>query len=125
MSITLKQILDLVGRLDDSPGDDTPRERFRRFLKENVKEVGQVRDYVEECIRTLPYGEQLIREYYEIAPLIVAAIDSMENRREIYMDLYERLVLKSLELIQTGRKNEAVKNYQQIVSELKRRYLNV
>ena len=52
MSITLKQILDLVGKLDDSPGDDTPRERFRRFLKENVKEVGQVRDYVEECIRT-------------------------------------------------------------------------
>ena len=52
MSFTLKQILDLVGKLDDSPGDDTPRERFRRFLKENVKEVGQVRDYVEECIRT-------------------------------------------------------------------------
>ena len=52
MSITLKQILDLVGKLDDSPGDDTPRERFRRFLKENIKEVGQVRDYVEECIRT-------------------------------------------------------------------------
>ena len=52
MSVTLKQILDLVGKLDDSPGDDTPRERFRRFLKENVKEVGQVRDYVEECIRT-------------------------------------------------------------------------
>jgi len=52
MSITLKQILDLVEKLDDSPGDDTPRERFRRFLKENVKEVGQVRDYVEECIRT-------------------------------------------------------------------------
>ena len=52
MGVTLKQILDLVGKLDDSPGDDTPRERFRRFLKENVKEVGQVRDYVEECIRT-------------------------------------------------------------------------
>lgn len=51
VSITLKQILDLVGKLDDSLGDETPRERFRHFLKENVKEIGQVRDYVEECLR--------------------------------------------------------------------------
>lgn len=52
MSLSLKQILDLVGKLDDSSGDETPRERFRRFLKENVNEVGQVRDYVEECLRS-------------------------------------------------------------------------
>jgi len=32
MSITLSQILALVGKLDDSPGEDTPRERFRLFL---------------------------------------------------------------------------------------------
>ena len=56
MSVTLKQILDLVGKLDDSLGDDTPRERFRRFLKENVKEVGQVRDYVEECVMAILIG---------------------------------------------------------------------
>ncbi len=52
MSITLNQILALVGKLDDSPGEDTPRERFRYFLKENVNEVCQVRDYIEECLRT-------------------------------------------------------------------------
>jgi len=52
MSITLRQILDLVGKLDDSPGDETPRERFRRFLQENVTEVGPLRDYVEECLRS-------------------------------------------------------------------------
>ncbi len=51
MSITLKQILDLVGKLDDAPGEETPRERFRRFLKENITVVGQIRDYVEECLR--------------------------------------------------------------------------
>jgi hypothetical protein len=51
MSITLDQILNLVGKLDDSPGNDTPRERFRRYLQQNVKEVGQVRDYIEGCLR--------------------------------------------------------------------------
>ncbi|GAH98026.1 unnamed protein product, partial [marine sediment metagenome] len=38
MSITLTQILNLVGKLDDSPGDETPQKRFRRYLRENVKE---------------------------------------------------------------------------------------
>lgn len=51
MSIDLNQILALVGKLDDSPGEDTPRERFRWYLGKNVLEVGQLRDYVEECLR--------------------------------------------------------------------------
>jgi hypothetical protein len=51
MSLSLEELLSLVGPLDDSPGEETARERFRRFLKGNVKEVGQIRDYVEECLR--------------------------------------------------------------------------
>ncbi len=52
MSMTLRQILALVGELDDSPGNETSRERFRRFLKDNAKEVGQLRDYIQECLTT-------------------------------------------------------------------------
>lgn len=51
MAISLGDVLALVGKLDDSAGKETARERFRRFLGENVSEVGQVRDYVEECLR--------------------------------------------------------------------------
>ena len=64
MSIPISQILDLVGKLDDSPGDDTPRERFRRFLKDNIVEVGQIRDYVEECLRTK--GDQYNRALHDL-----------------------------------------------------------
>jgi hypothetical protein len=64
VSINLNQILALVGKLDDSAGDETPRERFRRFLKENVNEVGQVRDYVEECLRTS--GDQYSRALQDL-----------------------------------------------------------
>jgi hypothetical protein len=46
-----KEILGLVGKLDDTPGDETSRERFRRFLEENISEVGQIRDYIKECLR--------------------------------------------------------------------------
>ncbi len=49
--ITLEQILGLVGVLDDRPGDDTPRERFRKYLETSVNSVGAVRDYIEACTR--------------------------------------------------------------------------
>ena len=64
MSIALNQILALVGKLDDSPGGDTPRERFRRFLKDNVNEVGQIRDYVEDCLRNS--GDQYSRALQDL-----------------------------------------------------------
>jgi hypothetical protein len=53
MSMTLTQVLSLVGKLNDSPGDETARERFRRFLRENVTAVGQIRDYIEEATRKI------------------------------------------------------------------------
>src|SRR5579864_239189 len=52
MAITLNQILDLVGTLDDSTGPDTARDRFRRFLANNVKSVAELRDHLEQCLRT-------------------------------------------------------------------------
>ncbi|MGB5924997.1 MAG: EVE domain-containing protein [Dehalococcoidia bacterium] len=50
MSVTLTQILKLVGKLDDTAGPEAPRDRFRLFIEENVKEVGQIRDYIQECL---------------------------------------------------------------------------
>lgn len=51
MPYSLDVILDLVGKLDDSPGDDTARERFRDFLGREVEDVGHARDLIEECLR--------------------------------------------------------------------------
>lgn len=48
----LKEILELVGQLDDTPGENTPRERFRHYLRKSVSTSGAVRDYVETCLRT-------------------------------------------------------------------------
>jgi hypothetical protein len=62
--ITLTQILDLVGKLDDGPGEETARERFRKFLKENVKEIGDIRDYIEECLRNS--GDQYSRALQDL-----------------------------------------------------------
>jgi hypothetical protein len=49
MTVTLNELLMLVGRLDDSAGFDTPRERFRRFLVEHVTAAQTARTLIEQC----------------------------------------------------------------------------
>jgi len=41
MSMTLTEILDLTGKLDDTPGEDTARARFRRLLAREMSESGR------------------------------------------------------------------------------------
>lgn len=73
MSFSLNEILDLVGPLDDSAGEDSPRERFRRFLRKNVHEVGEVRDHIEQCLRTS--GEQYNRALQDLVNYVGEFLD--------------------------------------------------
>jgi len=68
VSITLGEVLDLIGRLDDSPGEDAARERFRRYLSKNLVDAGQIRDYVEECLRNA--GDQYSRALQDLVNYI-------------------------------------------------------
>ncbi len=57
-------MLDFVGKLDDTEGNETPRERFRRFLQQKVCEVGQIQVYVEECLKNS--GDQYNRALQDL-----------------------------------------------------------
>jgi hypothetical protein len=62
--IPLSELLELVGKLDDSEGENTARERFRRHLKAKITKIGQLRDYLEECLRNS--GIQYSRAYQDL-----------------------------------------------------------
>jgi hypothetical protein len=49
MNVTVSQVLAMVGRLDDSPGFDTPRERFRRFLVQRITDPQAARLVIQQC----------------------------------------------------------------------------
>lgn len=68
MSFALQEILTLVGRLDDAPGFDTPRERFRRFLTERVQDVDGVRALLAQCQESL--GDQHARARHDLIVLL-------------------------------------------------------
>jgi len=48
MSITLDHILTLSGRMDDDGRFDAPRERFRRFLLDYVRDVPTLRELIDQ-----------------------------------------------------------------------------
>jgi hypothetical protein len=66
--LTLNDLLALVGRLDDAPGFDTPRERFRRFLFERVIDARLARTLVEQGQRAP--GEQHRRALQDAVVLL-------------------------------------------------------
>lgn len=84
MNITLNELLTLLGRLDDAPGFDTPRERFRRFLIDHVPDVQTARPLIEECQRSV--GEQHHRALQDLVVLLGRFM-----RFETTFGTYERL----------------------------------
>jgi hypothetical protein len=46
----IDDVLALVGRLDDTPGDETGRERFRRYLRDHVGDPAAARYYASQCL---------------------------------------------------------------------------
>lgn len=64
IELSLHQTLNLVGKLDDSAVADCPRERFRKFLSDNIKDVKQIRVYIEECLNNT--GDQYARALQDL-----------------------------------------------------------
>lgn len=92
-------------------------------LHDDCSELNTLRTFRDNYVKGLPNGERVISEYYSIAPRIVSRINRAKNPHEVYMSLYERLILKSCIFIRYGQEELAFKNYLNIVNELKSEYL--
>jgi len=68
MNLDLPELLTLVGRLDDAPGIDAPRERFRRFLVEQVTGVAAIRSMLDQTHTSL--GDQHARARQDLILLL-------------------------------------------------------
>jgi hypothetical protein len=72
MSISLAELLPLVGRLDDEPGFDTSRERFRRFLLDRAGHLPTIQSLIDECQRSV--GEQHHRVLQDLIVVVGRAL---------------------------------------------------
>jgi len=90
---------------------------------DNCDELNIFRNFRDNWLSKQPDGNELISEYYRIAPHIVATIDSFSEKERIYNELWTQSIEPCLDLIKQNRFSEANEVYQDIVAELKEKYL--
>lgn len=88
-------------------------------------ELNAFRSFRDNWLKKQADGENLIADYYKIAPLIVAKIDSLPNSAEIYHFIWKKYLKSCLNFIEGGN-NQACKNlYVKMVKILKATYLKL
>jgi len=97
-----------------------------RGLPDNCAELQELRAFRDEYVRKRVDGEEILMEYYRLAPQVVSCIDRSCKSKHIYEDLYRRFVERSLELIRAGRNEEALcyyrSEFEKLRSELRLNY---
>ena len=81
----------------------------------------KLRGFRDTYIKSLPDGEDVIKEYYDVAPGIVSAINAREDKDAVYEDIYSTL-LKAEKMIDRKENEEAYTLYRDMVVSLKKTY---
>jgi predicted GTPase len=85
-------------------------------------ELGAFRSFRDNWLVKQPDGQELVAEYYEIAPKIVSIIDKKPQKAGIYRSIWEDHLAKCLADIETGEYAECKKKYTAMVNYLRRKY---
>lgn len=90
---------------------------------DNCYELNTFRNFRDNWLKKQSDGETLIDDYYKIAPLIVAKIDTLPDSAEIYNFIWIKYLQPCLNFIKDGD-NQSCKNlYIKMVKILKATYL--
>lgn len=86
-------------------------------------ELELLRSYRDDYLLATDGGEELVKEYYNIAPTIVNRIGRQENSEEIYSEIWDCWLSECIHLIEAGEKEACREKYMDMVYELKERYM--
>lgn len=85
-------------------------------------ELNVLRDYRDHYLKTIPEGEAIIKEYYDIAPTIVKRINRQENSREIYKDIWTTYLSPCIRMVEENKNEECKELYIKMVRNLQKEY---
>lgn len=94
-------------------------------LGDNCEELMLLRDFRDGYMSRLPEGEQMIRQYYDVAPTIVKHIDRSENAQAVYDGIWNNYIRPCIGLIKEGRDEECCALYSSMVNDLKDEYFHM
>ena len=89
---------------------------------DNCYELTLLREYRDTYLMGLEDGEELIQEYYNLAPTIVKHINKKENSEKIYAGIWKNYLLPCITLIEDGKNEECKELYIRMVRELWKAY---
>lgn len=92
-------------------------------MKDDCKELLMLKDYRDNYLINQENGEELIKEYYNIAPTIVKRINRDDDSSKIYLSLYDNYISKCLDDIENNNLEACKDKYINMVNELKEKYM--
>lgn len=88
-------------------------------------ELTLLRDYRDTYLASLPGGDALISEYYDVAPSIVKHIGQQEDSAEIYRGIWEDYLEPCIRMIEHEELEGCRKLYEEMVATLKEQYFRM
>lgn len=92
-------------------------------LTDDCRELTMLRSFRDDWLALQDGGKDEIQHYYDVAPRIVAAIESRQDAMQRLKELYDGLVLPCCDLIALGRLEESRALYRETALKLERDYL--
>ncbi|MCP4345835.1 MAG: hypothetical protein GY795_09950 [Desulfobacterales bacterium] len=86
--------------------------------KDNCDELNMFRKFRDEWLLKMDYGSELIKYYYQIAPVIVEQINSRVDKDEIYKQIWNVYLRDCLILIDDRRFSDALHTYKNMITYL-------
>lgn len=87
------------------------------------EEIRLMKQYRDEYLLAQPGGEQLVKEYYNIAPTIVKRIARAQEPEAEYQYLWDHYISRCVALAGEGREEECRDVYEEMMLSLKDKYL--
>lgn len=86
-------------------------------------ELTTLRNYRDNYLMQTEFGQDVVEEYYNIAPGLVMMINMQENKEDIYQHIYETYLSPCINYIEENKNQECCDLYMQMVRSLQKKYL--
>lgn len=81
---------------------------------DDAYELETLRKYRDEFMKATPAGKELIQNYYDVAPKVVAKLSAREDGQEIYNYFYHRYIVPAVKQIEAGDNYAALTTYREM-----------
>jgi hypothetical protein len=89
---------------------------------DNCFELTTLRNFRDNILMNMNTGQEMIEEYYTIAPAIVKNINTLPERKEVYHSIYNEMIIPVIENIEQHNYDKAVDIYRNYTFALNSRY---